>query len=183
MNDLAVIKPQADCFNPLQQWTEAGLVFYTESLTQEATAPLPSGVQFQTLTRDIEAQWKNLNGRTSRLIQTLNLSPAEAFVLFITGMMETQPRIAFAINELQQPSEQARLSVHLVLDMVQFLFPDTTDWDVLDLINTPLFNESVVTVSGNGPLSLQGLAISVPLWSILKSKHNRWQGVQELDSH
>ncbi|KZZ12904.1 hypothetical protein A3746_01990 [Oleibacter sp. HI0075] len=183
MNDLAAIKPQADCFNPLQQWTEAGLVFYTESLTQDATAQLPSGVHFQTLTRDIEAQWKNLNGRTSRLIQILNLSPAEVFVLFITGMMETQPRIAFAINELQQPSDQARLSIHLVLDMVQFLFLDTTDWDVLDLINTPLFNESVITVSGHGPLSLQGLAISVPLWSVLKSKHNRWQGVQELDSH
>ena len=75
MNDLAVIKPQADCFNPLQQWAEAGLVFYTESLSLEATAPLPSGVQFQTLTRDLEQQWKNLNGRTSRLIQTLNLSP------------------------------------------------------------------------------------------------------------
>ena len=183
MNDLAVIKPQADCFNPLQQWAEAGLVFYTESLTQEATAQLPSGVHFQTLTRDIEAQWENLNGRASCLIQTLNLSPAEVFVLFITGMMETQPRIAFAINELQQPSDQARLSIHLMLDMVQFLFPDTTDWDVLDLINTPLFNESVITVSGSGPLSLQGLAISVPLWSVLKSKHNRWQGVQELDSH
>tara|TARA_Y100001934_G_scaffold33016_1_gene37324 strand:- start:149 stop:1723 length:1575 start_codon:yes stop_codon:yes gene_type:complete len=67
--------------------------------------------------------------------------------------------------------------------MVQFLFPDTTDWDVLDLINTPLFNESVITVSGNGPLSLRELAISVPLWSVIKSKHNRWQGVQELDSH
>ena len=183
MNDLAVIKPQADCFNPLQQWAEAGLVFYTESLTQEATAQLPSGVHFQTLTRDIEAQWENLNGRASCLIQTLNLSPAEVFVLFITGMMETQPRIAFAINELQQPSDQARLSIHLMLDMVQFLFPDTTDWDVLDLINTPLFNESVITVSGSGPLSLQGLAISVPLWSVLKNKHNRWQGVQELDSH
>ncbi|WP_301180125.1 ATP-binding protein [Thalassolituus sp. UBA3500] len=183
MNDLAVIKPQADCFNPLQQWTEAGLVFYTESLTQDATAQLPSGVHFQTLTHDIEAQWKNLNGRTSHLIQVLNLSPAEVFVLFIAGMMETQPRIAFAINELQQPSDQARLSIHLALDMVQFLFPDTTDWDVLDLINTPLFNESVITVSGNGPLSLRELAISVPLWSVIKSKHNRWQGVQELDSH
>ena len=183
MNDLAVIKPQADCFNPLQQWTEAGLVFYTESLTQDATAQLPSGVHFQTLTHDIEAQWKNLNGRTSHLIQVLNLSPAEVFVLFIAGMMETQPRIAFAINELQQPSDQARLSIHLMLDMVQFLFPDTTDWDVLDLINTPLFNESVITVSGNGPLSLRELAISVPLWSVIKSKHNRWQGVQELDSH
>ena len=183
MNDLAVIKPQADCFNPLQQWAEAGLVFYTESLTQEATAQLPSGVHFQTLTRDIEAQWENLNGRASCLIQTLNLSPAEVFVLFIAGMMETQPRIAFAINELQQPSDQARLSIHLALDMVQFLFPDTTDWDVLDLINTPLFNESVITVSGNGPLSLRELAISVPLWSVIKSKHNRWQGVQELDSH
>ncbi len=183
MNDLAVIKPQADCFNPLQQWAEAGLVFYTESLTQDATAQLPSGVHFQTLTHDIEAQWKNLNGRTSHLIQVLNLSPAEVFVLFIAGMMETQPRIAFAINELQQPSDQARLSIHLALDMVQFLFPDTTDWDVLDLINTPLFNESVITVSGNGPLSLRELAISVPLWSVIKSKHNRWQGVQELDSH
>ena len=183
MNDLAVIKPQADCFNPLQQWTEAGLVFYTESLTQDATAQLPSGVHFQTLTRDLEQQWKNLNGRTSHLIQVLNLSPAEVFVLFIAGMMETQPRIAFAINELQQPSDQARLSIHLALDMVQFLFPDTTDWDVLDLINTPLFNESVITVSGNGPLSLRELAISVPLWSVIKSKHNRWQGVQELDSH
>ena len=186
MNDLAVIRPQTDQFHSLQQWVELGLAAYIESLTQESLAQesLAQVDAFEQQRIVFEQQWHALEGRTGKLIRLLNLSQTDVFLLFLTGIMETQPKVAFAITELQQPSDQTRLSIHLMLDILQTLFPATQQWDALDLIHRPLFDESVVSLSGDGPLSLRGLSISVPLWSVLKNNRNQWQGTSQLiDSH
>ncbi|MEC8525371.1 MAG: AAA family ATPase [Pseudomonadota bacterium] len=186
MNDLAVIRPQTDQFHSLQQWVELGLAAYIESLTQESLAQesLAQVDAFEQQRIVFEQQWHALEGRTGKLIRQLNLSQTDVFLLFLTGMMETQPKVAFAITELQQPSDQARLSIHLMLDILQTLFPATQQWDALDLIHRPLFDESVISLSGDGPLSLRSLSISIPLWSVLKNNRNQWQGTSQLiDSH
>jgi hypothetical protein len=179
MNDLALIKPQTDCFTTLRQWVEAGLASYIESLSRDSSSQAEN---FNALSSSLRQQWQSLNGRTGLLAKRLNLSQAEVFLLFLIGMTETQPRIAFAINELQQPSDQAGLSIHLTLDIIQTLFPETEHLDAFDLINTALFTESVISTSGDGPLSMRGLVISLPFWSVLKD-NDHWQGVDSLPSH
>jgi len=190
VNDLAVIKIQKDCFFLCQQWVSAGLSVYQASLDQAATAEQPandhsdhttdSASEFYSLSKQLKDNQDALNGRTAKLMRLLNLTPPQLYLVMLAGLSETQPRITFTLSELQHPDPTGHLSIHLALDIIQTLFPETGVWDVMDITHSVLVDSGLLRITGEGPLPLKSLQIPLPLWAVLKNHSGDWPETQPI---
>ncbi len=183
MNDLALLSiPQSD-LNNLLNWVKLGIGHYCAQTVPEPPAALSvSDKSWQDAQQMITAEWPPKNGNLARCIRECHLSIKEAFLFILAGQIETEPSLTFAIHDLQQPDGNGSIAVHLALELVNTLFVCESPWNALDLVNSPLIANQLLTLEGDGPLPLQSLQIKATFWSVLNDREQPWPNTSLLDS-
>ncbi len=183
MNDLALLSvPRSDLKN-LLNWVHLGIVHYSAQTAQDPSAAVcASNTSWQDTHQAIIAKWPPTNGNLARCISEFRLNLKEAFLFILAGLIETESSITFAIHDLQQPDGTGSLSVHLALELVNTLLDKEPAWNALDLVNSSLVINQLLTLEGDGPLPLQSLQIQAPFWSVLNDREHTWPTTSLQDS-
>ena len=132
-----------------------------------------------TLCRALAAQAPDLEGSLGRLLRDFRLQLHEWFLLALAGEVEASPRLALAVAELQAPGRQPRPGLHLAAALCAELFG--VELPPLQLSRHGLVRAGVLGVEGDGPLSLQSLALAPALWAVLGGDRTPWPGHRLLD--
>lgn len=106
-------------------------------------------------------------------ISKSGLSASEVFLLVLVGNAESNHVLALSLSELQAPNPVARVSVHLAVDLLGFLFGDDSI-DAVRLSTSRLFTSHVLGLEGTGPLVLQRLKIDPAFWRVLCGYDTMW---------
>jgi ATPase family associated with various cellular activities (AAA) len=147
-----------------------------EAAQQLDVATAPSWAQL----RDSAArQLSTQPGAFGRWVREQRIDLPQAFLLALAGCAETDYSVTLAVSELQAPNPANRLTVHLVLSLLDALFGAGT-LDALDLNGTALVQQHVLVPEGNGPLSLRQLRLEPALWSVLCGRPALWPGCSAL---
>jgi hypothetical protein len=182
MNDLALLSIPRSNLRNLLNWVSLGIGHYCAQTTQESAAALPpSDTSWQNARQAITAEWPPKKGNLARCISEFHLNTKEAFLFILAGQIETEPQITFTIHELQDTEGTGSITVHLALELVNSLFDGEPPWNTLDLANSPLITNHLLTLLGDGPLPLQSLHIQAPFWSVLNDREQTWPNTSLLD--
>lgn len=165
MNDLALLSVPQSSGAALLDWMQLGLDCYQQK------QPL---TLWETASSELQQHWPPTHGPLADCIRDLNLSMQDSFLLILVGQAETVPDITFTLHELQQPDSNGSVSVHLALSLVNTLFASDTPQTSLDLINSPLLTEQLLTLEGDAPLPLQSLRLEPALWSVFNERNHPW---------
>ncbi len=123
--------------------------------------------------RVTRSAWPLRGSRLGKAIAELDLTPAEGFVLVLTGEVEGAHSIDIALTELQAPSGGARPTANLCAELASELFgTDALSPEKLD--DLPLLRAGIVALDGPGPTPLRYLRIEPNLWSVLSDGLNDW---------
>lgn len=175
MSDLALLSLSPSSLSTLLQWVETGIAHYRGKGRGEG-----QDSDWHMADSAIREQWPPRGGSLADCIAELDLSPEDAFVLILVGQAETQPQITFALSELQQPETSGAVSVHLALELINSLFPHSGPWNSLDLLNSPLLTQALLSLEGEGPLPWQSLRVQTPFWSVLNDRSRPWPGTRSM---
>jgi MoxR-like ATPase len=164
----------------------AGLAeFWARALPQEDTLPglllneaeqrgagdpmLPWEIQHERM----EHRWPPDDSPLGRLIQRLDLSLPEAFLLTLAGEVETSHAVNLALAQLQAPATTTRPTAHLCVAMLDTLFGPGS-LGMQDLPELALVRHHWLTLDGDGPLPLRTLRTHPSLWAVLCGRANGW---------
>lgn len=125
------------------------------------------------------------NNPLKRLVDIYQLNLPHVFVLGLLGEVESHYRVNLMIAAMQQPAQAARPGVHLLLAMLEQLFPVSEFQSGQPLAaqllcEHPLVRDQWFLLPGQEPLPLRSLQLNSPVWSVLTRMQTCWPGCESL---
>lgn len=185
------------CLNTLlEMWVKLGILKFWQSALPEDQVVVPllkadiaSSSQrmitegdWDTVCYDVSGRFTAKSKKTDeilplvRLFKNYQLELSDLFLVSLLGGLQTDHLLNMAIAELQLPDKTPNLSVHTLGALVSHLFDESSQNTSYHLIESPLIEDGILTLSGDGTFPLKKLEMAPLIWSVLSGKHSCWPG-------